>query len=95
MYLGHVVEIADADALYEKPWHPYTQALISSIPMPDPEIRKEAKGIEGEIPSPINPPSGCVFRTRCPYASEECAADIPVLKEKEPGHFVACDYINK
>lgn len=95
MYLGHVVEIADADALYEKPWHPYTQALISSIPMPNPEIRKEAKGIEGEIPSPINPPSGCVFRTRCPYASEECAADIPVLKEKEPGHFVACDYINK
>ena len=95
MYLGHVVEIADADVLYENPCHPYTQALIASIPMPDPEMRKEAKGIEGEIPSPINPPSGCVFRTRCPYASETCAGNVPVLKEKEPGHFVACDYINR
>lgn len=94
MYLGHVVEIADADELYENPFHPYTQALISSIPMPDPGLRKEAKGIDGEIPSPINPPSGCVFRTRCSYASAACAENIPVLKEKEPGHYVACDYIN-
>ena len=93
MYLGHVMEIADADILYDQPLHPYTQALISSIPIPDPDKRKEARGIEGEIPSPINPPSGCVFRTRCPDACEECAARVPELREITQGHFVACNKV--
>lgn len=91
MYLGRVMEIADADILYDRPLHPYTQALTSSIPIPDPERKTEMKGIEGEIPSPVNPPSGCVFRTRCPYAVQDCARKVPELEEKERGHFVACD----
>lgn len=91
MYLGRVMEIADADILYDRPLHPYTQALTSSIPIPDPDRKTEMKGIEGEIPSPIDPPSGCVFRTRCPYAVKDCATKVPELREKEPGHYVACD----
>lgn len=93
MYLGHVMEIADSDGLYEHPMHPYTQALISSIPIPDPECRKELRGIEGEIPSPVNPPGGCVFQTRCPHAEIQCAEMVPVLREIEAGHFVACDRV--
>lgn len=92
MYLGNLVEIAETETLYNRPLHPYTQALLSAIPVPNPDIAKSNERIKltGEVPSPINPPSGCKFRTRCQYAMERCATEVPVLKEVEPGHFVAC-----
>ncbi|HEX5564413.1 MAG TPA: oligopeptide/dipeptide ABC transporter ATP-binding protein [Sporosarcina sp.] len=92
MYLGHMVELTTSDKLYENPLHPYTEALLSAIPIPDPDIEEERERIllQGELPSPINPPSGCVFRTRCPYAMEVCAELKPAWLEKEEGHFVAC-----
>ncbi|CAM4111804.1 Oligopeptide transport ATP-binding protein OppF [Campylobacter hepaticus] len=91
MYLGNLVEIANCDQLYNKVKHPYTQALLSAIPIPDPNIERNKKiqFLEGELPSPINPPSGCVFRTRCPLASKECALNIPILQGKNE-HFYAC-----
>lgn len=90
MYLGRIVEIADSDKLYEKPLHPYTQALIETIPIPVPgEGRRKAR-LSGEVPSPIHLPEGCAFHLRCPYATEECKRVLPKLKEREPGHFVAC-----
>jgi len=92
MYLGKLVELADSFELYERPLHPYTRALLSAIPIPDPDVEAERRRIilEGDVPSPIDPPSGCRFRTRCPEADERCAEEEPRLVEAEPGHLVAC-----
>jgi peptide/nickel transport system ATP-binding protein len=90
MYLGKIMEIATSKELYTSPKHPYTEALLSAAPIPDPTIKRERILLEGDIPSPINPPSGCVFRTRCRYAIEECKHTVPELKEVAPGHFKAC-----
>ncbi len=90
MYLGRMVEIADYDQLYEKRFHPYTEALLSAIPQVDPAKKAERIHLEGEVPSPSNPPSGCTFHTRCPKACERCTKESPVLREIEKGHFVAC-----
>ncbi|AYV69069.1 MULTISPECIES: ABC transporter ATP-binding protein [Niallia] len=92
MYLGNLVELTDSKALYSNPLHPYTQALLSAIPIPDPDIedKRERIILKGELPSPVDPPSGCVFRTRCPHAMDICANEKPAWQERENGHFVAC-----
>ena len=92
MYLGQLVEKCETDEIYAHPLHPYTQGLLSSVPIPDPVLarKKESAGIMGDIPSPIAPPSGCRFHTRCPYAEERCKTEVPVFAEAAPGHFVAC-----
>ena len=90
MYLGKIVEMSDAEELYAKPLHPYTQALMSAIPIPDPTHEKEQIILEGEIPSPLNPPSGCHFHTRCRFAEPKCAQEEPPFIEYEKGHYVAC-----
>ncbi|MEX2542599.1 MAG: oligopeptide/dipeptide ABC transporter ATP-binding protein [Trueperaceae bacterium] len=92
MYLGRVMEIAPAKELYRNPVHPYTEALLSAVPIPDPTVKRERIILQGDIPSPINPPSGCVFRTRCPIAIEDCAHIVPPLEQvgEDPDHFKAC-----
>ncbi|MDY7106094.1 MAG: oligopeptide/dipeptide ABC transporter ATP-binding protein [Actinomycetota bacterium] len=93
MYLGKICEVAPSDDIYEEPAHPYTAALLSAIPVPDPTIdQREIRGIGGELPSPIAPPSGCRFRTRCPRAQERCATEEPVMRGLNDGHFVACHF---
>jgi peptide/nickel transport system ATP-binding protein len=93
MYLGKLCEVASADELYRVPTHHYTSALLKSIPVPDPKVRPDPDGrIRGEIPSPIFPPSGCRFRTRCPAAQERCAVEEPVLRDIGSGHYIACHY---
>jgi len=92
MYLGKMVELADAGEIYDRPLHPYSKSLISAVPIPDPKIARNSKRIvlSGDIPSPVNAPSGCPFRTRCPYATAKCAESMPEFKEVSKGHFVAC-----
>lgn len=95
MYLGKMVEMAAADEIYNHPMHPYSKALISAVPVPDPKVARANERIPlgGDIPSPLNAPSGCPFRTRCPYATEQCAAEMPEFKEVSSGHFVACHHV--
>ena len=95
MYLGKMVELADSDELFDNPQHPYTQALLSAVPVPDPSIEAQRahQVLQGEVPSPMNPPPGCVFHPRCSLAQESCKQGIPSLDEKKPGHWVACPLV--
>ncbi len=90
MYLGHVVEMADKNELYENPAHPYTQALLSAIPIPERHIKRDKIILEGDLPSPADPPSGCIFHTRCPMATKQCSMERPPVREIRPGHICAC-----
>jgi oligopeptide/dipeptide ABC transporter ATP-binding protein len=92
MYLGRFVELAPTNELFYAPKHPYTEALMSAIPEVDPDIEMTPVHLEGEIPSPVNPPSGCHFHTRCPYVQDICKTDVPVWQEIEPERFVACHF---
>ena len=90
MYLGHIVEEAPTDDLFGMTLHPYAQALLSAVPSPNPHVRKERIVLEGDVPSPIHPPAGCVFHTRCPYATPKCQKEVPPKREINRGHFVCC-----
>lgn len=92
MYLGHIMEEGDKDEIIRNPKHPYTKSLLSTVPSMDPDHRKEHVALEGEIPSPMNPPSGCVFHTRCPYATEKCCTQIPASRDLGNGHRVSCHF---
>ena len=90
MYLGRIVEKADTRSIFTKPQHPYTEALLAAVPVPDPAIRREKRVLQGDVPSPVNPPAGCHFHTRCPYAEARCKVEAPPLREIAPGHHVSC-----
>jgi peptide/nickel transport system ATP-binding protein/oligopeptide transport system ATP-binding protein len=92
MYLGRIVELSDAEQLYLLPRHPYTEALLNAVPVPDPNRHRLKQVLSGEIPSPIDPPSGCHFHPRCPYAQEICRQEYPPLIEYVPGHWAACHF---
>lgn len=93
MYLGKIVELAHVDQLYQNPLHPYTKSLLSALPIPDPSQKRERIILEGDLPSPINPPTGCAFHTRCPVATSDCRTETPALREKQFGHWAACIYV--
>ena len=95
MYLGNLVEYGETDDIFAHPLHPYTKALFSAIPIPDPTVKRERVVLQGSIPSPANPPSGCKFHTRCPYATERCKTEAPKQREVEPGHYVVCHLYEK
>lgn len=95
MYLGNLVEYGATPDIFSHPLHPYTKALFSAIPIPDPTIRRERIVLQGSIPSPANPPKGCKFHTRCPYATERCKTEAPQQREVEPGHYVVCHLYEK
>ena len=95
MYLGHIVELADRDTLFSNPAHPYTKALLAAIPVPDPDVQSMSGELTGDVPSPLNPPKGCCFHTRCPYATERCSTEAPQLHATADGHFVACHLCEK
>jgi oligopeptide/dipeptide ABC transporter ATP-binding protein len=90
MYLGRIVEYADTRSIFVRPQHPYTEALLSAVPVPDPAIKRKKLVVQGDVPSPLRPPPGCHFHTRCPYAVERCRSEPPALREVAPGHLVAC-----
>jgi peptide/nickel transport system ATP-binding protein/oligopeptide transport system ATP-binding protein len=90
MYLGKIVEIAPRKAIFSRPLHPYTEALLDAVPVPDPTVRKQRRVLNGDVPSPMNPPPGCHFHTRCPYAEDRCRVDEPPLQEVQPGQWAAC-----
>ncbi|HEY5341490.1 MAG TPA: ABC transporter ATP-binding protein, partial [Candidatus Aquilonibacter sp.] len=97
MYVGKIVELSSRNELYQHPLHPYTQALLSAIPIPDPDVEQRRKRIvlTGDIPSPVDPPSGCRFHTRCPVAFERCTAENPAFKDYGNGHFTACHWVDE
>ena len=90
MYLGRIVEYADTRSIFTRPQHPYTEALLSAVPVPDPAVKREKRLVQGDVPSPVNPPAGCHFHTRCPYAVARCKTESPSLREIAPGHHVSC-----
>jgi oligopeptide/dipeptide ABC transporter ATP-binding protein len=90
MYLGRIVELADTASIFARPQHPYTSALLSAVPVPDPTVARKRIILSGDVPSPVSPPAGCRFHTRCPYAFDRCRVEVPPMLEVAPGHFAAC-----